>query len=169
MFYLTAYAGQCLLAHMFPSYHLWESVHPFPSVAHASVHKQSGPLSTSSAGSLSRPQPSQGSAGGGPMPNLTRGCWQASDPDGCSQQHQSLAPWPFQGLLTAWQLTFPREWNHRKESQDEATVFLFFELIKIGICILIAVSVWSNGIKHIHSHYHYSYSKLHQPNQSSKL
>ena len=29
-FYLTAYTGQCLLAHMFPSYHLWELAHPFP-------------------------------------------------------------------------------------------------------------------------------------------
>lgn len=99
-----------------------------PSVAHVSVHKQSGPLSTSSAGSLSRPQPSQGSAGGGPIPNLT--CVAVGRPQ---TRDQSLAPWPFQRAAYSMAADFPQRVESQKESQDEATVFLlFFELIKIG-------------------------------------
>ena len=105
-----------------------------PSVAHVSVHKQSGPLSTSSAGSLSRPQPSQGSAGGGPIPNLTRvAVGRPQTRDGCSQQHHSLAPWPFQRAAYSMAADFPQRVESQKESQDEAAVFLlFFELINIG-------------------------------------
>ena len=85
-----------------------------PSVAHVSVHKQSGPLSTSSAGSLSRPQPSQGSAGGGPIPNLTRvAVGRPQTRDGCSQQHQSLAPWPFQRAAYSMAADFPQN-KHSK-------------------------------------------------------
>ena len=43
-----------------------------------------------------------------------------------------LPPGLSKGLLTAWQLTFPREWNHRENPKMKLQCFfLFFELLKI--------------------------------------
>lgn len=106
-----------------------------PSVARVFVHKQSGQESPEylHAGSFPRPQPSQASAGGGPIPNLT--CvpsGRAQILDGCSQQHQSLAMWPFQRAAYSMAADFPQRVESQRESQDEATIFLlFFELLKI--------------------------------------
>lgn len=106
-----------------------------PSVAHVSVDKQSGQESPEylHAGSFPRPQPSQASAGGGPIPSLTHvPIGRAQIFDGCSQQHQSLATWPFQRAAYSMTADFPQRVESQRESQDEATIFLlFFELLKI--------------------------------------
>lgn len=99
-----------------------------PSLAHVSVHKQSGQESPEylHAGCFPRPQPSQGSAGGGPIPNLTRvAIGRAQILDSCSQQHQSLATWPFQSAAYSMAADFPQRVESQRESQDEATIFSF--------------------------------------------
>lgn len=97
------------------------------------------------------------------------GCWQASD------------PWWLQPAASIpCHLTFPKgclqhgSWLSLESGITEriprwSYSVSFFELLKLSICIFLIVSVWFSGIKHIHSHYHYPRSKLHQPNQSSKL